>query len=67
MSGHNPVARYCIVITDPPLPRHLLRDDVCCPACDELATAARLDPDFADEMRDYPFPCPIRGRREADR
>lgn len=53
---HNVTARYCIIITKPPLPRSLLRDDVRCPACDEIDAALRLDPDFADEMRGYPDP-----------
>lgn len=36
---HNPVARGCIIITTPPLPAHLLRDDVTCPACDAVSQA----------------------------
>ena len=48
MQKHNPVARYCIQITTPPLPRHLLRDDVRCAACDDLHRLMHLDPDVRE-------------------
>lgn len=63
MSEHNPVARYCIVITTPPLPASLLRDDLCCPACCDLLTLIALDPDFKDDVMS-PHPCPTHGTTE---
>lgn len=44
--GHEPLARYCICIVDIPVDE--LRDDICCPACDEARTLLALDPDFPD-------------------
>ena len=46
MSTHEPLARYCVVITNPPLPATLLRDDLRCTACDEMSALVDLDPDF---------------------
>lgn len=49
---HNPAARYCIVIGSG-IP---IDDSADCVACQELYDAAALDPDFADEYKDYPRP-----------
>ena len=65
MSAHNPVARYCVV-TDAGIPRWGLRDDVTCPACDENRALLRLDPDFAEEMRDYPDPPAVIAARTTE-
>lgn len=59
MTEHNPLARYCVVVTDPPLPAYLLSDDQCCPACDEGRVLLELDPDY--EVLG-PHPCPIHGK-----
>lgn len=55
-AAHNPRARYCVVITTPPLPVSLLRDDACCPVCDDLIALIGLDPDTHPLS---PHPCPI--------
>lgn len=46
MVEHNPRARYCIRILRGDLEYD---DEATCPACDELRTAVRLDPDLYDE------------------
>lgn len=55
MSEHNPVARYCQVITTPPLPPHLLSDTERCEACDELSALVDLDPDFGSKEDGRPW------------
>lgn len=47
---HNPLVRSCIVITSPPLSQHLLRDDLRCPACDEMHRLMHLDPDVREVL-----------------
>ncbi|MGV0805788.1 hypothetical protein [Mycolicibacterium setense] len=51
MTAHNPAARYCIIGTGIPID-----DTADCVACQELYDAAALDPDFAEEYKDYPRP-----------
>lgn len=58
MAEHNPRARYCVVITNPPIPPSLLADDECCPACDEMRALLHLDPDVEVLTGD---PCPVHG------
>lgn len=53
MAGHNPRARYCIRIARSDI---AIDDSADCEACQENARAIRLDPDFAEEFKDYPFP-----------
>ena len=50
MADHNPRVRGCVVITNPPLPGFLLRDDIRCPACDSLHLLMHLDPDVAEVL-----------------
>ncbi len=52
MSQHNPAARYCVMF-DRAIP---IDDTVDCAACQENYDLAAIDPDFADEYRDYPRP-----------
>lgn len=53
MPNHNPAARYCIHGPGSYAP---IDDTVDCLACQELYDAAALDPDFAEEYKDYPRP-----------
>ena len=43
MTKHDPRVRYCLVIAGIPVSE--LRDDLHCPACDELVMLMALDPD----------------------
>lgn len=45
MANHDARARYCIQVG---VPREALRDDIRCPACDELHALMHLDPDVAE-------------------
>ena len=55
MADHNPRVRGCIVITNPPLPGFLLRDDIRCPACDDLHRLMHLDPDVTEVLSREPW------------
>ena len=51
--NHNPVARYCIEIVGIPVGE--LRDDIQCPACDELHGLMHLDPDVREVLIREPW------------
>ena len=55
MPKHDPRVRTCIIITNPPLPRFLLRDDIRCPACDDLHRLMHLDPDVTEVLSREPW------------
>lgn len=58
MQRHNLVARYCVEF-DSYAP---IDDTADCPACQELYDLAAIDPDFAEEYKDYPRPQALFGK-----
>ena len=53
MSEHDPRVRSCIVIAGIPVSE--LRDDIRCPACDDLHRLLHLDPDIIEVLSREPW------------
>ena len=51
--AHDPRGRTCIVIAG--IPTSELRDDIRCPACDELHRLMHLDPDVVEVLTREPW------------